>query len=312
MRRLSTSKTIKNASKPLKGVVCYVETLNEDGTDATQNTIKVLQGLGATVDPVFKMGLTHMIWSNGNMKHVKAAEYMDIVVVSPLWVENCRESGTRVPESDFAVNPTNLGAGATSMRKFEPQIESAKTLPEPDSPSLSSSQIIAQRPLRVLDGNIATTTAKTSVKGKAVSKSSNKSECFFACSVDSVLLVLLHMQIIVWSHTHITLTILFVLYVGAAPVPDEENTVPSRAATSVVSSRDLQEQRRRTSSPEVSTRHSPRLPSSTSPGKCPSSKSGECSLATSLLVMRYGEGVCVVLFVETIQPYTSLCCSNLS
>jgi hypothetical protein len=56
------------------------------------------------------MGLTHMIWSNGNQKHVQAAEFMDIKVVSPLWVEQCHESGKKVPEEDFIVNLNNLDA----------------------------------------------------------------------------------------------------------------------------------------------------------------------------------------------------------
>lgn len=60
-----------------------------------------------------RMGLTHMIWSNGNMKIVKAAEFMDIIVVSPLWVEQCRESGKRVPEEGFIVSPDGVQVSHT-------------------------------------------------------------------------------------------------------------------------------------------------------------------------------------------------------
>jgi hypothetical protein len=54
-----------------------------------------------------------MIWSNGNMKIVKAAEFMDIIVVSPLWVEQCRESGKRVPEEGFIVSPDGVQVSHT-------------------------------------------------------------------------------------------------------------------------------------------------------------------------------------------------------
>jgi hypothetical protein len=75
-------------------------------SDASKETEKVLRSLGAQVETGgIRMGLTHMIWSNGNIKMVKAAEFMDIIVVSPLWVEQCRESAKLVPVEDFIVLP---------------------------------------------------------------------------------------------------------------------------------------------------------------------------------------------------------------
>ena len=91
-----------------------------------------------------RMGQTHMIWSNGNLKMVKAAEFMDIVVVSPLWVEQCRESAKLVPVDDFIVTPE--GASKASVVK-----ESSKVVPVPethvadlfdDPDAFSSSQVI--------------------------------------------------------------------------------------------------------------------------------------------------------------------------
>lgn len=177
-RNVKPSKTV---FKPLKDVVCYVETFNEDGTSACESTIKVLQQLGATVDPVFKMGLTHMIWSNGNLKHIKAAEFMDIIVVSPLWVENCRESGKMVPENDFEISPDSVGSIAKTKPLVEPLVKPASFLREPDSPSFSSSQIIASaavHPLRVLDRNIQNSTI-IGAKSKKPAKSTNKREFLF-------------------------------------------------------------------------------------------------------------------------------------
>ena len=91
-----------------------------------------------------RMGQTHMIWSNGNLKMVKAAEFMDIVVVSPLWVEQCRESAKLVPVDDFIVTPE--GASKANVVK-----ESSKVVPVPethvadlfdDPDAFSSSQVI--------------------------------------------------------------------------------------------------------------------------------------------------------------------------
>jgi hypothetical protein len=62
--------------------------------------------MGAQVDSGgIRFGQTHMIWSNGNMKMVQAAQFMDIVVVSPLWVEQCRESAKLVAVDGFIVAP---------------------------------------------------------------------------------------------------------------------------------------------------------------------------------------------------------------
>jgi hypothetical protein len=173
MNRTATSKASKVVSKPLKDVVCYVETFNDDGSSACDSTIKVLQHLGATVDPVFKMGLTHMIWSNGNLKHVKAAEFMDITVVSPLWVENCREAGKMVSAADFVVSPDTAETISKPKSVQEPLVKPASFLREPDSPSFSSSQIIAstaQHPLRVLDGNAMKSTQLGAKSKRPVNK----------------------------------------------------------------------------------------------------------------------------------------------
>lgn len=81
-----------------------------------------------------------MVWSNGNMKHLRAAEFMDIVVVSPLWVEQCRESNSKAPEKDFLVTAENATFSTNRSTVSEPVPDAANSLPEPDSPSLDSSK----------------------------------------------------------------------------------------------------------------------------------------------------------------------------
>jgi hypothetical protein len=125
------------------------------------------QELGATVERGgLRFGLSHMIWSHGNPKLVHAAQLMDIVVVSPLWVEQCREARARVSEAEFCVSVGPVaGAPAASASvalpvarsipipgmvlspakksaaaNMEPHIDQAKSLRDPDSPFFSSSQ----------------------------------------------------------------------------------------------------------------------------------------------------------------------------
>ena len=88
------------------------------------------------------MGLSHFVWSNGSVKHVKAAEFMDILVVSPLWVERCKMSCYRVPESDYLVDSDSITSNSMTNQNGEGIQESvsgqAKALREPDSPFFSS------------------------------------------------------------------------------------------------------------------------------------------------------------------------------
>lgn len=85
-----------------------------------------------------------MVWSNGNMKHLRAAEFMDITVVSPLWVDQCRESNSKAPENDFLVTAENATVSMSRSKVSEPVPDAANALPEPDSPSLDSSKRVSK------------------------------------------------------------------------------------------------------------------------------------------------------------------------
>eukprot|EP01041_Mallomonas_annulata_P003430 gene3429-6807_t len=138
---------MKTNKYPLKPVTCYVEARNCDGSDATTSTAKVLQSLGATVEyGGLRMGLTHLIWSNGNLKHVRAAQLMDIIVVSPLWVEKCRDLNNHVDETDYLVDPDNpivvgLALPAVPIFREPPKVDRV-VLREPESPFFDSSKRI--------------------------------------------------------------------------------------------------------------------------------------------------------------------------
>ena len=70
--------------------------------------------MGANVCESLAFGQTHFVFSNGNENLIKAAQYMDIQVVSPLWILQCKEAKKKVPEKDFLVSSTFAGSRSNS------------------------------------------------------------------------------------------------------------------------------------------------------------------------------------------------------
>lgn len=120
-----------------------------------------------------------MIWSNGSIKHLKAAEIMDIIVVSPLWIEQCQESKSKAPESDFLITSDSVIITEKKSKIIEPIPDVANNLPEPDSPSLNSSKrlssgSVSSSSLTITTTTTTTTQKKTQKKNKTVNEE-NKS-----------------------------------------------------------------------------------------------------------------------------------------
>lgn len=124
--------------------------------NASQGTKQVLEELGASISPQLSETVTHFVTSNANLRRVIAAELMGVMVVSPLWVEQCREAQQRVPESDFnylsMAQRENMNRWLQSLPVSQSTGSSGHTAPvEPmprrasldrsiDSPFFSSSQ----------------------------------------------------------------------------------------------------------------------------------------------------------------------------
>ena len=134
--------------KPLVGVIAFVETLNEDGTDASTANANILRALGATIAESFGENCTHLVWSNASERRLAAAGIFGIPIVSPLWIENCNESGTKVDESDFAVTTghkaggqgSGVGVGVGRPAASVPVPNAVKSSRRLNSPFYSSSQ----------------------------------------------------------------------------------------------------------------------------------------------------------------------------
>ena len=129
--------------------------------------------LGALVEDSLRLELTHFIWSNGSIKHVKAAELMDIKVLSPLWVECCVKTWSHVPESEYIVESTQLSRNSVlninALPRNDTVVGQAKSLREPDSPFFSSDQRLFN-----IVNNKSTVTNK-SLKKKLISQKSSQS-----------------------------------------------------------------------------------------------------------------------------------------
>jgi hypothetical protein len=158
--------------------------------------------MGATIESTFGEQLTHYITSSFSSKRVTAAKLMDINVVSPLWIEQCRELQCRAPEVDFCVNPDTRAAPsstATSMMAEHRGPAAAIPVPEPtkayslrsiDSPHFSSSQRLdiptKETDMISIPSTAAFTTASSVVAGSGSDQSNKKKKPKTASAVIAV------------------------------------------------------------------------------------------------------------------------------
>lgn len=113
-------------------------------SDASVSNEALLISLGATVSKSLAEGITHFVTSNSSKKRIMAAELMDILVVSPLWLEQCKESGEKVPEEDFLFSAISSKSNnlptKTPIKIVEPVLVQRTEIRSIDDPYFSSSQ----------------------------------------------------------------------------------------------------------------------------------------------------------------------------
>ncbi|XP_037302147.1 uncharacterized protein LOC115454723 isoform X2 [Manduca sexta] len=102
----STRKLINNkpqTSDVLRGVVALVDVGSESRALALR---AALTALGSSVVPKWSPLVTHLIWSQGGDRAIRAkARALACRLVSPLWVEACAASAKRLPEQSFPAAP---------------------------------------------------------------------------------------------------------------------------------------------------------------------------------------------------------------
>lgn len=113
-----------------------------------------MRDLGAQIVETLGESVTHFICSGAsfrrNSKRAQAAVLLDVPVVSPLWIEKCRESGTKVNEEEFLVSLTSQVTNKSSsqssknvqenVRLLEPVASKAASLHSVDSSFFCSSE----------------------------------------------------------------------------------------------------------------------------------------------------------------------------
>ena len=139
-------------SDVLSSVKCSVYVNLEDGgTDASRGIKAELQRLGAMVEDAFAFGHTHMVWTNGPSGLLEAAKALQIKPVSFLWVEQCKQAGKLVDETDFypemsyhssklRTDVNVVVAPTTVTDDMEPIINQVSSVRNPDSRFFHSSQ----------------------------------------------------------------------------------------------------------------------------------------------------------------------------
>ncbi|KAJ0172064.1 hypothetical protein K1T71_012037 [Dendrolimus kikuchii] len=89
----------QSPSEVLHGVVVLVDV----GGEVRALPLRAaLTALGATVVPKWSPLVTHLVWSQGGCRAIRAkARALATALVSPLWVEACAASNKRLPERSF-------------------------------------------------------------------------------------------------------------------------------------------------------------------------------------------------------------------
>ncbi|CAK1545415.1 unnamed protein product [Leptosia nina] len=102
-----------DTSEALRGVVAYVEV----GTESRALALRAaLTAMGATIVPSWSPLVTHLIWTDGGCRKIRArARALACQLVSPLWVEACASAAKRLPERLFPAptRPSDLPSPAT-------------------------------------------------------------------------------------------------------------------------------------------------------------------------------------------------------
>ncbi|CAH2095613.1 unnamed protein product [Euphydryas editha] len=116
---MSKYKTRKNDKSdfPVSEVLCGNVVLVDVGSETRALPLRAaLTALGATVVPTWSPLVTHLVWSQGGCKSLRAkARALACRLVSPLWVEACATTGRRLPEKLFPAptRPSDLPSPTT-------------------------------------------------------------------------------------------------------------------------------------------------------------------------------------------------------
>ncbi|KAM6459829.1 microcephalin isoform 2-T2 [Liasis olivaceus] len=101
---------LSNGRPVLTGVVAYVEVWSSSRTENYSKVfIQQLLDMGAKISKTLNKQVTHVVFKDGLLSTWNRAQKAGIKLVSVLWVEKCREAGTRIDESLYPAINTNEG-----------------------------------------------------------------------------------------------------------------------------------------------------------------------------------------------------------
>ncbi|KAG5864625.1 hypothetical protein JTB14_038399 [Gonioctena quinquepunctata] len=96
----SVSASPVSFNKILEGVVAYIE-IKSKQQDRSSGVKALVRSMGAAVEDHFSKEVTHVIFKDASFTTYQKANLMKVHLVSVLWVEACRKSGTKISEKKF-------------------------------------------------------------------------------------------------------------------------------------------------------------------------------------------------------------------
>ncbi|CAM9224105.1 unnamed protein product, partial [Ectocarpus sp. 12 AP-2014] len=123
----------RNSSRPLAGLVIYVDAFLDDRSPMRDEFGRLLRTLGADVRarlPKSMETLTHLVWQGGDEGTAQKASDAGVALVSPSWVHACVKAGVHAAEHDHpAAFSPDLYAPVADKKKRQTRRKPARRKP---------------------------------------------------------------------------------------------------------------------------------------------------------------------------------------
>ena len=96
-----------------------------DNENRSRAIERELHQLGATIAHKLDPEVTHVVFKDGKKSTRTRAEKRQLHLVSVLWLESCKQTGSRVPEKMFPVAKVEEGTPVFARLKVGCQVNSA-------------------------------------------------------------------------------------------------------------------------------------------------------------------------------------------
>ena len=124
---------------PLSNQIIFVDVKLEDGSDVRLLAAKA-EALGARVRQRLTSDVTHIVFAKGTTTRVRLRAH-GAAIVTPMWIHRCEEMSSMVSTGLYEAN-----TDAPRLKRRRDHQPKEVSVPEPDDPWFSSSQVLFTRP----------------------------------------------------------------------------------------------------------------------------------------------------------------------